>query len=239
MNNQEIKYLSKECKETLLNFFITRGFASKKSFEKLLITKHKYENRLWEPNVTIVNHILSEKDFSISKASLNNLYKLTQEWSIPDQNGENSLFFLIKKNYKIKEIIQLSQEFNIQYTQKNHEGLYFINNFLCEKNINHIVQQAYAGINSFPEIRISRYLKEYLEIIQLFPELFKDTIQIEKTKFENIKKILMEEEFQKFNKNQIGISLNKEIEKVEKTLLYLALENQFKNRAIKTKKSKI
>lgn len=239
MNTEENKFLSKECKETLINFFILKSHSSKKNFEKLLITKHKYKTRQWEDNVSIVNYILSHKDFSPTKSNLNNLYKLSNEWSMIDENGENSLFLLMRKGYKLKDVIDLSYEFSVEHTQKNHNGIYFINYFLEEKYVNHIVQQAYAGINNFPEIRLGKYFKEYVEILLSYSELFKDTIKIEINKFEEIKKLVMTTEFKKFNQNQIGIFLEDEVIKVDKILHYLYLENQLKEKVIKEKKLKI
>lgn len=239
MNTEENKILSKECKETVINFFILKTHSSRKSFENLLLNKDEYKNKKWDSNVSIVNYLLAHKEFNPSKSNLNSLYKMTNEWSIVDENGENSLFLLMKKEYNIKDIINLSDEFNIECTKKNYNGLYFINYFLKQTHVNHIVQQAYDGINKFPEIRLSKYFKQYIEILLFFPILFKETIKIEMDKFEEIKKLIMTDKFKNFNKNQLGISLESEIVKVEKILHYLFLENQLKEKFIKEKKIKI
>lgn len=239
MINEEKKLLSKECKETLINFFILKTPFSKNNFAKLIINKNKYENRDWEPNTTIINHIISHKEFTPSKSNLKNLYKLSKDWSTVDKNGENTLFFLIKKDYKIKDIVELINDFSIQVDNKNNEGLYFINYFLNEEHINNIVQQAIKGINNFPEIRLSKYFLEYVDLILLFPELFKNNIQIEKDKFLEIKNILVEADIKKFNQNKIGVSLESSILKVEKILSYLSLDNKLKEKSIKENKNKI
>lgn len=238
MNNLE-KYLSKETKEILLNFFTLNIPFSKKKFENLLISKEKYQNRRWDEKTSIVNFLLSHPTFKISKTSLNNLKLLSLDWSSINNEEENSLFLLLKKDYELKEIIELSIKLDINYKQKNKENLYFINYILNEKSVIHIVNQAYKGINNFPEIRLQKYFKKYLEVLLQFPELFKETAIFEKNKFEKIKLILETPEFRQYNKNKIGISLEDEIKKIETALLYLSLENHLEEKSIKTKKLKI
>lgn len=239
MINEKKEILSEECKEILINFFILKVPFSKKNFEKLVINKTKYENTDWDNNTSIVNYILSHKDYSPTNTSLNNLNKLTKDWSSVNKEGENSLFLLMKKEYKTKDIIKLIDHFNINFENKNNNNLYFINYFINQKYVNNIVQQTIKGINDFPEIRLSKYFEEYVNLILLFPELFKNTIQIEKNKFLEIKNIIIEADLKKFNQNKIGVSLESSILKVEKILSYLSLENQLKEKSIKEKKKKI
>lgn len=239
MNKEEVKILSEETKEILMNFFILNAPFSKKKFEKLLINNNKYENRVWDIDNTIVNFLLSDKNFKLSNSSLKNLQLISNDWSSVNNQEENSLFLLMKKSYPIKDIMNLLKSQRINIYQKDKNDLYFINYILNETEVLHIVEQAYKGINNFPEIRLQKYFKSYLEIISELPELFGDTAKVEKDKFEKIKPILETPEFKKFNKNRIGVSLEDELKKVETTLNYLSLNSQFKDKSISIKKLKI
>lgn len=244
MNKTETKILSEQSKEIIDNFFLSEGkkektFNSRKKFEKLLIQKEKYENRLWSEDITIINHILSNKNFIESKSRIKEIERVSNDWNTPNDEGEHCLFFLLKKNFKIKEIKSLIEQHKINFFQKNKQNLFFINYFLNNEPIEKIIDDYEKGKNNFPEIRLNKYFEEYLEIIDLFPELFKETASFEKEKFDHIKEILTTEKIKKFNNNKIGIVVEETMNKIEKTLLYLSFDNQFSNKNLKEKKLKI
>lgn len=244
MNNQETRILSEQSKEIISDFFLPKThtgkkFNARKYFDKLLIQKDKYVDRLWDENTTIVNYILSHKDFNISKTRLKELYNLSQDWSTPNENGENSVFFLLRNKLNIKDINLIIKEYDINYAQTNKEQLFFINDYLKLEPVENVMKEHEKGVNQFPEITLNKYFKGYLELIELFSELFKETALIEKAKFEHIKTILSDDKVKKYNNNKIGVVLENTLTQIEKTLLYLSFDNQFVTKNIKIKKSKI
>lgn len=244
MNSQETRILSEQSKEIVSDFFLPKThmgkkFNARKYFDKLLIQTDKYVDRLWDDKTTIVNYILSNKDFNVSNTRIKELYKLSKDWSTPNENGENSVFFLLKNKLNIKEINYLIKNYDINYAQKNNEQLYFINNYLKLEPVEHAIKEHEKGVNQFPEITLDKYFKGYLDLMELFPELFKETALIEKIKLEQIKTILSNDKVKKYNNNKIGIVLENTLNQIEKRLLYMSFDNQFVEKNIKIKKLKI
>lgn len=93
MNNQDTIILSKESKDTLMDFFVLKKNGCKKRFELFLTQENLYSNKLWDLNTSIVNYFLEHDSFRISETSLKNLSYLSKDWSSPNINNENSLFF--------------------------------------------------------------------------------------------------------------------------------------------------
>lgn len=252
MNYYDKEALATETKEILEYFFLEQSksfienssrkqqkFSSKKSFDKLLISKQKYVDRVWDENHTIVNYLLSHKDFKLSNAKINELYKITDDWSSPNDAGENSLFFLIKREYDIKQILQLIERLDINYHQKNLDNLYFINYFFKEDNIEKIITDFEKGINNFPEIRLNKYFESYLSVIDNFPQLFKETVTLEKQKYNATRNKILSYDFKEFNNNQIGINLKNTFDKLDKTFMFIELDNKLKEKNMTGKRIKI
>ena len=155
------KIISEQTKEILENFFCFNGVESRKKFQKLIINKEKYNQRLWSEDETIVNHLLSHSQFKFTKTKCDELIKISEDWSSPNINGENAAFFLIKSEMKIIDINEIIQKININIYQKNLNNFYFINYFLKTETFEKIVEDSLKGKNNFPEIRVAKELKKY------------------------------------------------------------------------------
>lgn len=237
--NKFNKSISEQTKEVLENFFCFNGVDSRKKFEKLIINKEKYEKRYWSDNETIVNYLLSHPQFKFTKTKCKELTKISNDWSSPNKNGENSTFFLLRTGMKINEINELIKDLKIDIYQKNVSHLYFSNYFLNIDNFNKIINDSLTGKNNFPEIRVVKELKQYQEILLSYPELFKETNRYELEKIQQIKKALSNEDFRNKNqKNAINANMDDEIKKVEQMLFYFSLENNLSSKT-KDKKNKI
>lgn len=252
MNYYDKEVLSDQTKEILEYFFLEqtkdvienssrkeKKLGSRKAFEKLLTQKQKYIDRVWDENHTIVNYLLVHKDFKLSHTRLNELSKITNDWSSPNNQGENALFFLIKKKYELNQILDIIDKIQINSHQKNAENHYFVNYFLNIESIEEVLQQFEKGVNNFPEIKLNKYFNNYINLLQQFKDLFQDSIIIEKEKFKKIKHRLQSYDFKMFNTNQIGVKLEDTLEKVEKHLNYLLLSDKLKEKHIKAKPQKI
>lgn len=252
MNYYDKEVLAEETKAIFEYFFLETSndflekssrkqqkFSSRKSFEKLLTHKQKYVDRVWDENNTIVNYLLSHKDFKLTNTRINELAKLTTDWSSPDFSGENSLFHLIKKGYRITEILELIESLNVNYQQKNVENLYFVNYFFKDNSVEKVLLEFEKGVNNFPEISLNKYFQTYLSIIEKFPQLFKDTITFEKEKYTRNKNRILSYNFKEFSKNQIGINIKDTFNKLDKIFMFLELDNKLTEKNIKEKKIKI
>lgn len=234
-----IKIISEETKKILENFFCFNGVDSRKKFEKLIITKHKYEGKEWDTEQSIVNHLLSHPQFKFNKSKLSELGKISKDWSSINKNKENSLFFMIKSEMKLIEINDLIETFKIDTKQKDKDNLYFVNYFLKTETFKKIIDDSLNGKNNFPEIRVAKELKKYQEILMLYPELFKETYQKELEKLSQIKEDLNLKEFREKNqKNAINADMDSEMKKVEQILFYFSLDNNLSSKN-KDKKMKI
>lgn len=137
----------------------------------------------------------------------------------------------------------LIDNFNINTTLKNNEGLYFFNYILNINEVEKVVEETKQGMTQVPEIRLSKILNNYRKIIVQFKPLMLETIDFENQKFEQVRKIITNEDFKKLsNYNMIGITLEEEIKNIEKILQYFLMIKKINSNKIKkfnVKKNKI
>lgn len=205
---------------------------------------------LWgnEKNDNLATFLFSEDKFDFSKTKIKNLNKLNINWNHINNDGENALHIMAKKN-SISGIEDLINNQKVDGDVKNNHGNYFSWYlvhpefvFPKSKNIEHFfISEIYKLQNSFSFFQENLHHMKNLETTKIveMEENIKNLSLIYKNHMELLIKEELSKNVNRFNLKVVKEEVNNLFLGLEKLVNYYKLEKTLPNISLKVKNSKI